>query len=67
MELVKYVSYLDTDECQAERFVFELNPRIRAMVRMWKPPMVAEAVECACYAEEHLGIKRDFRPAEPML
>ena len=64
MELVKYVPYLDTDERQAERFVFGLNPRIRAMVRMWKPPTVAEAVECARYAEEHLGIKRDFRPAE---
>ena len=34
MELVKYVPYLDTDERQAERFVFGLNPQIRAMVRM---------------------------------
>ena len=65
MELVKYVPYLDTDERQAERFIFGLNPRIRAMVRMWKPSTMAEAVECARYAEEHLGIKRDFRPAEP--
>ena len=36
------------------------------MVRMWKPPMVAEAVECAHYVEEHLGIKMDFRLAEPI-
>ena len=64
MELVKYVLYLDMDERQAERFIYGLNPRIRAMVRMWKPSTVAEAVECARYAEEHLGIKRDFRPAE---
>ena len=66
MELVKYVPYLDTDERQGERFVFGLNPWIKAMVRMWKPPTVAEAVECACYAEEHFGIKRDFRPVEPI-
>ena len=61
MELVKYVPYLDTDERQAEPFVFGLNPRIRAMVRMWKPPTVAEAVECARYAEEHLGIQKGFQ------
>ena len=65
MELVKYVPYLDTDERQTECFIYGLNPRIRAMVRMWKPSTVAEAVECARYAEEHLGIKRDFRPTEP--
>ena len=35
MELVKYVPYLDIDERQAERFVYGLNPQIRAMVRMW--------------------------------
>ena len=66
MELVKYVPYLDMDECQAERFVYGLNPRFRAMVRMWKPSTVAEAVECARYVEEHLGIKRDFRPFKPI-
>jgi hypothetical protein len=37
MELVKYVSYMDNDQQQAERFVCGLNPKIRAMVRMWKP------------------------------
>ena len=54
------------DERQAEHFIFGLNTRIRAMVRMWKPPTVAETVECARFAEEHLGIRRDFRPAEPI-
>eukprot|EP00253_Pinus_taeda_P003078 PITA_03078 len=62
MELVKYIHYLDSDERQAERFIFGLNPRIRALVSMWKPSSVAEAVECGCYAEEHLGIKRDVGP-----
>jgi hypothetical protein len=32
MELVKYVSYMDNDQRQAERFVYGLNPKIRAMV-----------------------------------
>jgi hypothetical protein len=32
MELVKYVSCLDTDQRQVERFVYGLNPKIRAMV-----------------------------------
>jgi hypothetical protein len=50
MELVKYVSYMDNDQRQAERFVYGLNPKIRAMVRMWKPSSVAEAVENARYA-----------------
>jgi hypothetical protein len=43
MELVKYVSYMDNDQRQAERFVYGLNPKIRAMVWMWKPSSVAEA------------------------
>ena len=64
MELVKYIHYLDSDERQAECFIFGLNPRIRALVRMWKPSSVAEAVECGRYAEEHLGIKKDARPAK---
>jgi hypothetical protein len=51
MELVKYVSYMDTNQRQAECFVYGLNPKIRAMVRMWKPSSVAEAVENACYME----------------
>jgi hypothetical protein len=37
MELVKYVSYMDIDQQQEEHFVYGLNPKIRAMVRMWKP------------------------------
>ena len=32
MELVKYVSYMDNDQCQAECFVYGLNPKIRVMV-----------------------------------
>jgi hypothetical protein len=56
MELVKYVSYMDNDQRQAERFVYGLNPKIRAMVRMWKPSSVAEAVENARYAEEHMKL-----------
>jgi len=64
MELVKYIHYLDSDERQAEHFVYGLNPHIRAMVRMWKP--VAKAVECGRYVEEHLGIKRDVGPTESL-
>eukprot|EP00253_Pinus_taeda_P029272 PITA_29272 len=66
MELVKYIHYLDFDERQAERFIFGLNPRIRALVSMWKPSSVAEVVECGRYAEEHLGIKKDIGPVEPL-
>eukprot|EP00253_Pinus_taeda_P020588 PITA_20588 len=65
MELVKYIHYLDSGERHAERFIFGLNPRIRALVSMWKPSSVAEAVECGRYAEEHLGIKKDMGPAGP--
>eukprot|EP00253_Pinus_taeda_P026094 PITA_26094 len=66
MELVKYIHYLDSDERQVERFIFGLNPRIRALVSMWKPSSVAEAVECGRYAEEHLGIKKYMGPAGPL-
>jgi hypothetical protein len=45
MELVKYVSYMDNDQRQVECFVYGLNPKIRAMVWMWKPSSVAEVVE----------------------
>lgn len=57
MELVKYVSYMDTDQRQADRFIYGLNPKIRAMVQMWKPSLVAEVVEHACYVEEKLDLK----------
>jgi hypothetical protein len=56
MELVKYVSYMDNDQQQAEHFVYGLNPKIRAMVRMWKPSSVAEAVESVHYAKEHMNL-----------
>ena len=66
MELVKYIPYLDFDERQAEHFIFGLNLRIRALVSMWKPSSVVEAVECGCYAEKHLGIKKDVGPTKPL-
>jgi hypothetical protein len=65
MELVKYVSYMDNDQRQAERFVYGLNPKIRAMVRMWKPSSVAEAVENARYAEEHMNLNGGMRSTFP--
>jgi hypothetical protein len=65
MELVKYVSYMDNDERQAERFVYGLNPKIRAMVRMWKPSLVVEAVENVCYAEEHMNLTGCTRSTFP--
>eukprot|EP00253_Pinus_taeda_P033151 PITA_33151 len=66
MEFVKYIHYLDSDERQTERFIFGLNLCIRALVSMWKPSLVAETVECGRYVEEHLGIKKDIGPAEPL-
>jgi hypothetical protein len=62
MELVKYVSYMDNDQRQEERFVYGLNPKIRAMVQMWKPSLVVEAVENARYVEEHMNLTRGMRP-----
>jgi hypothetical protein len=62
MELVKYVSYMDNDQRQAERFIYGLNPKIRAMVQMWKPSSVAEAVENERYAKEHMNIIGGTRP-----
>lgn len=57
MELVKYVSYMDTDQCQVDRFIYGFNPKIREMVQMWKPSLVTEAVEHASYVEENLDLK----------
>ena len=65
MELVKYVSYMDNDQRQAECFVYGLNPKIRAMVRMWKMSSVAEVVENARYAEEHMNLTGGTRPTFP--
>jgi hypothetical protein len=62
MELVKYMSYMDNDQRQAECFVYGLNPKIRAMVRMWKPSLVAEVVENVCYAKEHMNLTGGTRP-----
>ena len=65
MELVKYVSYMDNDQRQAERFVYGLNPKIRAMVRMWKPSLVVKFVENVRYAEEHMKLTGGMRPTFP--
>jgi hypothetical protein len=49
-------------------FVYKLNPKIRAMVRMWKPSLVVEAIERSCYIEELLGLKGGMRfpiPQQP--
>jgi hypothetical protein len=62
MELVKYVSYMDNDQQQTERFVYGLNPKIRAMVRMWKPSSVVEAMENVRYAKEHMNLTGGMRP-----
>jgi hypothetical protein len=65
MELVKYVSYMDNDQRQAERFIYGLNSKIRAMVQMWKPSSVAEAVESARYVEEHMNLTGGTRSVFP--
>ena len=56
MEVVKYVSYMDNDQRQAEHFIYGLNPKRRAMVRMWKPSSVVEVVENVRYMEEHMNL-----------
>lgn len=38
MELVKYDSYMDTDQRQVDRFIYGLNPKIREMVQMGNHP-----------------------------
>ena len=43
-------------------FVYGLNPKIRAMVQMWKPSSVAEVVENARYAKEHMNLTGGTRP-----
>jgi hypothetical protein len=65
MELVKYVSYMDNDQQQEERFVYGLNLKIRAMVWMWKPSSVAKAVENARYVEEHMNLNGGMRSTFP--
>jgi len=48
---------MDTDQRKEYRFIYGLTPKIRAMVRIWKPSSVAEAVEQTCYVKEHLDLK----------
>ena len=55
MELVKYVPYLDSDQCQHQHFVYEINPNIQDQVWMWKPTLVSEAIKYAYYTEQMLG------------
>jgi hypothetical protein len=63
--LVKYVSYMDNDQRQEDHFLYGLNPKIRAMVWMWKPSPVAEAMENAHYVEEHMNLIGGTRPTFP--
>jgi hypothetical protein len=65
MELVKDASYMDNDQRQAERFIYGLNPKIRAMVRMWKSSSVAKAVENVHYAEEQMNLTGGTRLTFP--
>jgi hypothetical protein len=65
IELVKYVSYMGIDQRQEERFFYGLKPKIRAMVGMWKSSSVAEAIENACYVEEHMRLNEGMRSTFP--
>jgi hypothetical protein len=65
MELVKYVSFMDIDQCQAYHFVYGLNLKIRPMVWMWKPLSMVEAVESAFYEEEHMSLNIGMRSTIP--
>jgi hypothetical protein len=65
MELVKYVLYMDNDQRQTELFVYGLNLKIRAMVRMWKLSSVAGVVENARYMKEHMNLTGGTRSAFP--
>jgi hypothetical protein len=65
MELVKYVSYMDNDQRQAENFVYGLNPKIRAMLWMWKSSLVVEAVENKRYAKEQMNLTGGTRMTFP--
>jgi hypothetical protein len=65
MELVKYISYMDIDQRREEHFVYRLNPKIRAIVRMWKPSSVAELVENAHYEKEHMRLNEGMRSTIP--
>jgi hypothetical protein len=65
MELVKYVSYMDNDQRQEECFVYGINPKIRAMVRMWKPSSIVEVVENVRYVDEHMKLTGGMRLSFP--
>jgi hypothetical protein len=45
--------------------VYGLNPRIRAMVRTWKPFLVAKTVENDHYMEEHMILNEGMRSNFP--
>eukprot|EP00253_Pinus_taeda_P010441 PITA_10441 len=62
----KYLlAYYEEQQHQEDRFMYGLRPKIRAMVRMWKPSLVAEVVEQARYVEEHLDLKGEGRAIFP--
>jgi hypothetical protein len=46
-------------------FVYGLNSNIRAMVQMWKPLSVAEAVGNARYVEDHMSLNEGMRSTIP--
>jgi len=45
--------------------VYGLNPKISAMVWMWKPSSLVETIENARYTEEHLSLNKGMRSTIP--
>jgi hypothetical protein len=65
MELLKYVSYGVPINDKENVFLYGLNPRIRAMVQMWKPSLVVVVVENTRYVEEHMSLNGGMRSTIP--
>jgi hypothetical protein len=45
--------------------VYDLNPKIRAMVQMWKPSSVAEVIENIHYTEDNMSLNGGMRSTIP--
>jgi hypothetical protein len=54
MEILRYDPHLNTEKLKVNKFVFGLNVRIRAKVRIFMPQTLHDVVQKALIAEEEL-------------
>ena len=67
MELLRYAPHLNTEKLKVNRFVFGLNRRLGAKVRIFMPQTLHDVVQKALIAEEDLiSVGQTRTPARPI-